>query len=122
MSSRRFQEGVVAERNERRLELLLGRKVHAQDGRVIGRIEEFHAEREHDYYVVTEYHVGRAALLERLSVRHLGFTLPGRVHGYRVRWDQLDLDDPDHPRLTCPVEEIRAIGPTGRARRPRRAG
>jgi hypothetical protein len=111
----------VAEENERHLELLLGRRVHAQDGRVIGRIEEFHAEREDDYYVVTEYHVGPAALVERLSVRHFGFTLPGRVHGYRVRWDQLDLDDPDHPRLTCPVEEIREVGPTGRPRRARRA-
>jgi hypothetical protein len=100
----------VAETNERRLELLLGTRVHAQDGGAIGRLEEFRAEREHDYYVVTEYHVGPVGLVERLAVRHLGFTLPGRIHGYCVRWDQLDIEDPDHPRLTCPIEEIERVG------------
>ena len=110
----------MAEKNERRLELLLGARVHAQDGRVIGRIEEFHAERENDYHVVTEYHVGPTALLERLSVRHFGFTCPGRVHGYRVRWDQLDLTDPNRPLLMCPVEELRKIGPSRRPYRVKR--
>jgi hypothetical protein len=99
----------VAEKNERRLELLLGRRVQAPDGRVVGRLQEFRAEREHDYYVVTEYSIGPGALIERLAVRHLGFTLPGRVHGYRVRWDQLDIEDPDHPRLTCAVDELERI-------------
>ena len=111
----------MADTNERRLELLLGAPVHAQDGRVIGRIEEFHAERESDYYVVTEYHVGPTAFLERLAVRHFRFTLPGRLHGYRVRWNQLDFTDPDRPRLTCPVEELREIGPSGRPHRGTRA-
>ena len=100
----------MAERNERRVELLLGRKVRAIDGAVIGRIEEMRAEREHDYYVVTEFHVGPTALVERLAVRHFGLTLPGRVHGYRVRWDQLDLADEDQPRLTCPVEDLDRLG------------
>jgi hypothetical protein len=44
--------------------------------------------------------------------------VPGRVHGYRVRWDQLDLSDQEHPRLTCPVEELERIG--GARRRPRK--
>jgi hypothetical protein len=100
----------VTEKNERRVELLLGRKVRALDGSVIGRIGEMHAEREHDYYVVTEFHVGPTALMERLAVRHFGFTLAGRVHGYRVRWDQLDLEDADNPRLTCTVEDLEHIG------------
>ena len=111
----------MAERNERRLELLLGTRVHAQDGRAIGRLQEFRAEREHDYYVVTEYHVGPVGLAERLAVRHLGFTLPGRVHGYSVRWDQLDIEDPDHPRLTCPVEELERVGSSRKRRRSTRA-
>jgi len=110
----------VAEKNEWRLELMLGRRVRAQDGRVIGRLEEFRAEREHDYWVVTEFHVGPTALIERLAVRHLGLTLPGRAHGYRVRWDQLDLDDPDNPRLTCPMGDLERIG-APRRRRTRRA-
>jgi hypothetical protein len=100
---------------------LLGARVHTQDGRVIGRIEEFHAVRENDYYVVTEYYLGPTALIERLAVRHFRFTLPGRLRGYLVRWDQLDLDDPDRLRLTCRVDELREIGPSGRPHRPRHA-
>ena len=111
----------MAEKNEWRLERLLGRRVRSQDGRVIGRLEEFRAEREHDYYVVTEFHIGPTALIERLSVRHFGQTLPGRAHGYRVRWDQLDLEDPEHPRLTCPVEELERMAAPRRARRSTRA-
>jgi hypothetical protein len=107
----------VAERNEARVELLLGRKVHAPDGRAVGRIEEMRAERENDYYVITEFHVGPIALIERLAVRHFGLTLPGRVRGYRVRWDQLDLSDADHPRLTCAVEELVRLGGPRRVRR-----
>jgi hypothetical protein len=107
----------VAEKNEARVELLLGRKVHAPDGRAVGRIEEMRAERENDYYVVTEFHVGPIAVIERLAVRHFGVTLPGRVHGYRVRWDQLDLSDLHHPRLTCPVEDLVRLGAPKRRRR-----
>lgn len=107
----------MAEKNEARVELLLGRKVHAMDGRAVGRIEEMRAEREHDYWVVTEFHVGPTAIVERLSVRHFGLTLPGRVHGYRVRWDQIDLSDPDHPRLTCPLDELEHIGAPRRAKK-----
>src|SRR5205814_3306502 len=71
-SSRRFQEAGVAEKNELRAELLLGRKVRSLDGTVLGRIEQLRAEREHDYWVVSEFHVGPTALIERLAVRHLG--------------------------------------------------
>jgi sporulation protein YlmC with PRC-barrel domain len=106
----------VTERNERRVELLLGRKVRALDGSVIGRIEEMRAELEHDYYVVTEFHVGPTAVVERLAVRHFGVTLPGRTHGYRVRWDQLDLEDADHPRLTCSIDDLEHLGARRRSR------
>lgn len=107
----------MAERNEFRGELLLGLKVRAQDGTSVGRIEELRAEREHGYWVVTEFHLGPNAVIERLAVRHLGWTWPGRVHGYRVRWDQLDLSDPDRPRLTCEVADLERIGAR---RRPRK--
>jgi hypothetical protein len=112
----------VAERKpECRVELLVGRKVRADNGEVIGRIEELRAEREGDYYVVTEFHLGPTALIEALAVRHLGFTLPGRVHGYRVRWDQLDLSNQERPRLTCPVEELERIGAPRRRNRKKHA-
>ena len=99
----------MAENNERCVERLLGSRVRAEDGHVIGRIEEMRAEREHDYWVVTEFHIGPTAMIERLAVRHFGYTLPGRVHGYRVRWDQLDLSDAAAPRLTCPVAALERI-------------
>jgi hypothetical protein len=111
----------VAEKNELRVELLLGRKVRSIHGHVVGRIEEMRAGREHDYWVVTEFHLGPDALVERLAVRHLGVTLPGRAHGYRVRWDQIDLDDADHPRLTCPLEELERLGAPRRPRSKKRA-
>jgi len=31
---------------------------------------------------------------------------PRHSHGRRVRWDQMDLSDPEHPKLRCPVEEL----------------
>ena len=99
----------MAARTELRLELLLGRAVHDRDGHVVGRIQEFGAEREGEHWVVTQYHLGPAGLLERLAVRHLNW-MPGRgPHGYVVRWDQLTLDDPERPRLTCDLDELREI-------------
>ena len=100
----------MAEKNERRVELLLGKKVHALDGGVVGRIEEIRAQRESNYWVVMEFHLGPTAVFERLAVRYLGFTLPGRAHGYRVRWDQIDMEDADRPRLTCDVSQIERLG------------
>ncbi len=95
--------------NELRLEQLLGRKVRDPKGRVIGRLEEFRATRNGDAWEVTEFDLGRTALLERLAVRHFGW-LPGkRPAGYRATWDQIDLTDPDHPRLTVPVEDLKPI-------------
>jgi sporulation protein YlmC with PRC-barrel domain len=102
---------------ERRIERLLGRRVFDGDGRAVGRIEEMRAEKEHDYFVVTEIDVGPVALLERLSVRHLGITWPGRSHGYRVRWDQIDLEDEQRPRLLCDRSELRLITPARTRRR-----
>jgi len=100
----------VAKRaSELRLEELIGRRVRDRDGHVVGRLEEFRARREGEYWVVTEYDIGPTALLERLAARHLGITWPGRVHGYRATWDQLALDDPERPTLTCAVDELKKI-------------
>jgi hypothetical protein len=100
---------VVKKERELHLEDLLGRRVRDQNGRVVGRLEEFRARREGDYWVVAEYDIGPTALLERLAVRHLGVTWPGRVHGYRAIWDQLDVGDPDRPTLTCEVDELKKL-------------
>ena len=89
-----------------RLDRLVGREVHAGKRRV-GRLEEFRAMRRGDSWIVTDYLIGATGLTERLG---LGVRLIlGLKHagGYVARWDQLDLSDPDHPRLTCSIEELR---------------
>jgi hypothetical protein len=88
------------------VEQLIGVRVRDAQGRVAGRLEEFRATREDKHWVVTEFHLGPAALLKRLAIRHLGFAWPRRTSGYTVRWDQLNLDDPDQPTLTCDIAEL----------------
>ena len=95
--------------NELRVERLVGRRVYDAARRVVGRLEEFRATREGEAWVVTEFDIGRAALLERLAIRHLGWLPGGRPAGYRARWDQLDLSDPERPQLTVPVEELKTL-------------
>jgi hypothetical protein len=89
-----------------RLDRLLGREVRAANNRRLGRLEEFRAERREDTWEVTEYVIGVAGLLERLGLGArliLGMKPPG---GYIVRWNQLDLSNPDRPKLTCSVDEL----------------
>lgn len=89
-------------------ELLLGRKVRDSEGRKVGRILAATVEAEGEDCVIREYHLGTVALLTRL-----GFSagmiagLPLRSEPLRVPWDQMDLRDPEHPRLTCPLRELK---------------
>jgi hypothetical protein len=101
---------VVKKASELRVELLLGRKVRDVSGRVVGRLEEFRARRNGEAWEVTEFDLGPTALLERLAVRHFSAFVPGRrPAGYRASWDQIDLSDPIHPRLTVAIEQLTAI-------------
>ena len=100
--------------HEINLELLLGRKVLDVDDNLIGHIEEIVAERRSGEYVVREYLLGRAALLNRFSVRIKGLTklrLFGKPShdGYRVPWDKLDLSDEECPRLLCTKDELKRL-------------
>jgi hypothetical protein len=97
---------MAAPERERRIERLVGMRVFDREGRVVGRLEEMRAEKEGAHYVVTEWHIGPAALFERLSVRHFGMHRSGRVTGYIARWDQLDLEDPARLVLTCRRDEL----------------
>ena len=81
------------------VELLVGRRVRDAKGKVLGRIEEIVARRRGPDYVVEEYHLGPAAWLEKLGIstaRMIGFR--GR-EPKRIPWQQLDLSDPENPRL-----------------------
>jgi hypothetical protein len=90
-----------------RLDRLVGRRVSTADSRYLGRLEEFRAEKRGGAWYITEYVAGTAGLLERLGLGVRLILGLGRVSGYVIRWDQLDLSDPERPRLTCPVEKLR---------------
>ena len=93
---------------ELRLDRLLGRRVLAANNRSVGRLEEFRTDQHGSGFVITEYVIGAAGLLERLG---LGLKLLfGRKRtGYVARWDQLDVSDPERPRLKCRAEELRRL-------------
>jgi len=98
------------------LETLIGKKVFDIQGRCAGRIHEVRATEDHaGHCQVKEYLLGRAALLESLSIAgaaaYIIHFLSGRSHlaSHRVSWDQLDLSNPDRPRLTCPVDELKPL-------------
>ena len=100
---------------ELNVELLLSRHVYALNGRRVGRIEEIRAEKRGREYYVTEYLVGVYALFTRLSGWVIGraildvLRVKAAHRGLRVPWNQLDLSDPDRPRLKCPVSELPRI-------------
>jgi sporulation protein YlmC with PRC-barrel domain len=92
------------------VELLLGEKVFAMNGLPIGRLEEIRTEINKGHFFVSEFLVGKYAVLERLAAWRIGRQLlrvfGKRKEGYRIRWDQIDLTDPEHPRVLCDVEEL----------------
>jgi sporulation protein YlmC with PRC-barrel domain len=95
------------------VELLVGRRVVDANGRKVGHIEEMVAEEKGDELVVTEFHVGTYGFFERLSIYHFGvgflrmFGARGGVAKPRkIPWQKLDLSDPEHPRLTCSIDEL----------------
>ncbi len=90
-----------------RLDRLLGCEVHAGNNRRLGRLEEFRAERRGKEWVVTEYVIGAAGLVERLGLGVRLILGMRRPSGYVARWDQMDLGNPDHLRISCSVSDLR---------------
>jgi hypothetical protein len=91
---------------EFQIEQLLGRLVVDANGKKIGHIEEMVAMRRGDDLVVTEFHVGRAALAERFSAHGVATWFLGLFGAarrskepHRIKWRDLDLSDPRHPRF-----------------------
>jgi hypothetical protein len=87
------------------LDRLLGRTVLAGNNRRVGRLEELRAGQDGDDYAVVAFVIGAAGLRARLNVglrALVGLGARGKV----ARWDQIDITDPDRPRLTCSVEEL----------------
>lgn len=90
---------------EVRVDRLLGQRVRAGNNQSIGRLEEFRVEQRGTSFVVTQFVIGGAGLLERLG---LGVRLlVGRPRkSYLAEWDQLDISDPEQPRLKCSTNEL----------------
>lgn len=92
------------------VELLLGEKVFALNGLPIGRLEEIRTEINKGHFFVSEFLVAKYAMIERLAAWRIGRAvlrvLGKRKEGYRVRWNQIDLTDPGHPRVLCNVDEL----------------
>lgn len=110
MSVMRHDSACDLKEGELRLDRLVGRRVLAANNRSIGRLEECRAEKRGSGLVISEYVIGVAGLLERLGVgMKLLFGRRAGGGGYLARWDQIDLSDPDRPRLTCPIEELRRV-------------
>ena len=108
MKTARNDPAETTDAGEIRLDCLLGRDVIAANNQRVGRLEEFRAEEQRGVYTITEYVIGAAGLLERLGV---GFKLlfGKQGGGYVARWDQLDISNPEHPRLTCRVEDLQKL-------------
>lgn len=99
---------------ELRVESLLGHRLRGADGESLGRIEEIVAEIRGTDWIVVEVHVGRGALLERLtelsSLVPLFGALQRRLGArHRVPWDRIDLTDPSHPRAAVKRQELERV-------------
>jgi sporulation protein YlmC with PRC-barrel domain len=95
------------------VELLIGRKVLDMDGESVGRIEEFRVERQHNALLVEAYLIGASAVIDRLSawtlVRPIGRLLRMQhvFRVYEVPWQEMDLSDPEQPRLRIAQRDLR---------------
>lgn len=92
------------------LELLHGRKVIDTAGKTAGRIHSVKAERVGEECLVREWRLGPGALIHRLGLSAAALVgLPVRNEPLRVPWEQLDLADPERPRLRCTVAEVKRL-------------
>jgi len=93
------------------LEQLVGRRVVDARGRHIGRIEEVRAERRDAEWIVGDYVLGIGGLVERLAAGELVSNVLGRLareaERHTVPWDELDLTDPERPRMRHTLAELR---------------
>ncbi|HEY2321364.1 MAG TPA: PRC-barrel domain-containing protein [Thermoanaerobaculia bacterium] len=86
------------------VELLTGRQVVDRNGKKLGRIEEIVAEFQGTELIVREVHLGRVGFVERFSL-----VFGVRMHDKKpdkLRWEDIDFTDPEHPRLKLAIEEL----------------
>jgi hypothetical protein len=95
--------------SEARLEDFLGRVVRAENNHPVGRLEEFRADLETGHGDIAGYVIGFAGLADRLGLGLRLLSGRGGARGYFVRSDQMDVSDPQKPRLRCPVEQLEQL-------------
>ena len=86
------------------VEELIGTVVRDSHGRKLGRIFEMIAEERDGELVILEYHLGRGAFLERVSMSIRSMFGIKQKEPVRVSWDRLDLSDLRKPVVTAPPE------------------
>ena len=98
---------------ELRVDRLEGRMVRDPEGNKVGKIRELIAEIERPgsaEYVVREFHLSTGGLVEALGGTQLARVLADRFGSRSNRlvigWRDLDLSDPERPRLRRPLAEI----------------
>jgi hypothetical protein len=100
---------------ELHVEQLLGKKVRDADGRVVGRLEEFHVEVVDGEHVVTEFLIGPAAALQRIGgfLTQLPFFrfIPVPKKEYCVSWTLMDFTDPHRPNVRVRRDELKRVRP-----------
>jgi hypothetical protein len=96
-------------RRSLRLDRMIGRVVRTSNHRPLGRLEECRVVRRGHEWVVSEWIVGPAGLLERLGLGARLIVGAPRGRSFIVRTDQLDLTDPERPRITCAVDDLRRV-------------
>jgi hypothetical protein len=84
------------------VEELIGTVVRDGSGRKLGRIFEMIAEERDGELVIVEYHLGKGAFLERVSMSLRNMFGMKQKEPVRVSWDRLDLSDLAKPVVTAP--------------------
>jgi len=99
---------VDGEPREVRLDRIIGREVLAGNNQTIGRLEECRATTTAQGLSVLEYVIGVAGLFERMGVG-IKLLFGRAAGGYIATWEQIDLSEPESPRLTCDIGELRKL-------------
>ena len=82
-----------------RLDDLIGRVIRDASGRAVGRIHDMTVEERNGELVVVDYRIGSEAFLRRIGVNALRLVGLGGGRPRRLRWDRVDLSDPERPTL-----------------------
>lgn len=97
------------------VELLLGTRVRDVHGDVVGRLEELRCEKLDGEDVVVEFHVGAAAMIERIAMFVSSLPLLDRLPWswweYRVRWQDVELVSSRELRLRVPKDALERVRP-----------